>query len=96
MLLTETEVAKKLRCSRSKVKRLRLSGRLTYVPGRPVLVDEADLTDYLEKLKCRSPNSSRPTTASGTSTGQTDAAASASARARAIWLQRRLSSASGS
>ncbi|MBI2240258.1 MAG: helix-turn-helix domain-containing protein [Magnetospirillum gryphiswaldense] len=96
MLLTEAEVAKKLRCSRSKVKRLRLSGRLPYVPGRPVLVDEADLTDYLEKLKCRSPNSSKPTTASGTSIGQKDDAASASARAREAWMRRRLTSALGS
>lgn len=46
--LTEPEVAQILRCSTSKVKRLRLSGRLTYVPGRPVLIAEADLNAFIE------------------------------------------------
>mgnify|MGYP000881535323 FL=1 len=50
-LLTEPEVAEILRCSRSKIKRLRLSGALAYIPGRPVLVAETDLAEYLDRLK---------------------------------------------
>lgn len=51
ILFTEIEVAEMLRCSTSKVKRLRLSGALAYIPGRPVLVAEPDLTEYLERIK---------------------------------------------
>lgn len=50
-MLTEIEVAEALRCSASKVKRLRLSGRLAYLPGRPVLVREEDLNAYLESTR---------------------------------------------
>lgn len=50
-MLTEIEVAEALRCSASKVKRLRLSGRLAYLPGRPVLVREEDLAAYLESAR---------------------------------------------
>jgi excisionase family DNA binding protein len=50
-MLTEMEVAEALRCSASKVKRLRLSGRLAYLPGRPVLVREEDLAAYLESVR---------------------------------------------
>lgn len=49
-LLTEMEVAETLRCSPSKVKRLRLSGKLAYIPGRPPLVREEDLNEYLESM----------------------------------------------
>lgn len=48
-LLLEAEVAEILGCSRQKVKRLRLNGRLTYIPGRPVLIDEADLSAFMEE-----------------------------------------------
>lgn len=51
IFFTEIEVAEMLRCSTSKVKRLRLSGALAYIPGRPVLIAETDLTEYLERLK---------------------------------------------
>lgn len=47
-LLTEPEVAKILRCHRSKVKRLRLAGKLAYLVGRPVLIRETDLEAYIE------------------------------------------------
>jgi len=47
--LTEGEVAETLRCSTSKVKRLRLSGRLAYVPGRPVLIDVEELQRFVER-----------------------------------------------
>lgn len=50
-MLTEIEVSEVLRCSVSKVKRLRLSGRLAYLPGRPVLVREEDLNAYLESAR---------------------------------------------
>ena len=50
-LLTEPEVAEMLRCSTSKIKRLRLSGALAYIPGRPVLIAEQDLAEYLDRLK---------------------------------------------
>lgn len=49
--LTETEAAKLLRCTRSKIKELRLAGKLPYLPGPPVLIDEADLTAYVESEK---------------------------------------------
>jgi len=49
--LTEPEAAKLLRCSTSKVKRLRLAGKLTYVAGRPVLISSADLKTYLDSIK---------------------------------------------
>jgi hypothetical protein len=49
--LTEPEAAEILRCSTTKVKRLRLSGQLAYLPGRPVLIDEADLAAFIEGQK---------------------------------------------
>ena len=49
--LTEPEVADRLRCSVSKVKRLRLSGRLPFINGRPVLIDEADLLSFIASEK---------------------------------------------
>lgn len=52
-LLTESEVAEILRCSTSKVKRLRLGGHLAYVPGRRVLISEDDLNAFLEARKRR-------------------------------------------
>lgn len=51
IFFTEIEVAEMLRCSTSKIKRLRQSGALAYIPGRPVLIAETDLTEYLERLK---------------------------------------------
>lgn len=60
MLLTEIEVAEKLRCSTSKIKRLRMSGELPYLRGRPVLVDEADLIVFIEGRKRRAPPSQKP------------------------------------
>ena len=57
-LLLESEVAAALRCSTDKVKRLRLSGKLPYVPGRPVMIREADVDAYLERTLCRRQSSS--------------------------------------
>lgn len=53
-LLTEAEAAELMRCSREKIKRLRLSGTLPYLPGRPVLIDEADLIAMIDAMKGRS------------------------------------------
>lgn len=50
-LLTEPEAAEFLRCSTAKIKRLRLKGMLPFYPGRPVLIAESDLIEYLEGLK---------------------------------------------
>lgn len=50
-LLTELEVAQFLGCSKEKVKRLRLGGKLAYIPGRPVLVDRSDLEDYAASIR---------------------------------------------
>jgi hypothetical protein len=51
MYLTEKEVAERMRWTLSKVKRLRLTGKLPYVPGRPPMIDEADLEAYLAFAK---------------------------------------------
>ncbi len=60
--LTEPEVAEILRCSTSKVKRLRLGGKLTYLEGRPVLVRQEDLDAYLSSVtRGKSPASSEAT-----------------------------------
>jgi hypothetical protein len=51
MMLTEPEVAERLRCSTSKIKRLRLSGQLPYLPGRPLLIAEEDLEAFISARK---------------------------------------------
>ncbi|WP_417433401.1 helix-turn-helix domain-containing protein [Hoeflea sp.] len=91
-LLTEPEVADRLRCSTEKVKRLRLSGNLAYHKGRPVLINEKDLNTYLETIR-------QPTTVkrSPDPDGETKphppkqaGGETAAARARRKWLTRRL------
>lgn len=49
--LTESEVAKMLRVSTSAIKRRRLSGKLAYIPGRPLLISRADLAAYLATIR---------------------------------------------
>jgi hypothetical protein len=51
--LTDEEVAQRLRCTKAKVKRLRTTGKLSYLPGRPPHVDVADLEAYIEETKRR-------------------------------------------
>jgi hypothetical protein len=63
-LLTEPEVAEILRCSTSKVKRLRLGGKLTYLKGRPVLVRQQDLDAYLASVTRGKPPASTEAAAS--------------------------------
>lgn len=48
--LLESEVAARLRCSASKVKRLRLTGQIGYQMGRPVLISEDDLDAYIHSV----------------------------------------------
>lgn len=57
ILLTEQEAADRLRCKPSKVKRLRITGKLAYLPGRPPLIRLADLEIYIEQeLKRTAPD----------------------------------------
>jgi hypothetical protein len=49
--LIESEVAAILGRSSSKIKRLRLARELSYLPGRPVLIMERWLDEYLERLE---------------------------------------------
>lgn len=96
-LHTDAEVAEMLRCSPSKVKRLRLAGKIRYIPGRPALIEMDDLNLYKEQAKCRiqHPTSNDTTTAHITSTGRKAGLESASALARRLWLRRKGSSAHG-
>lgn len=45
-LLTDQQAADRMGWSRLKVQRLRLAGKLPYFPGRPALIDAADLADF--------------------------------------------------
>ena len=83
MLLTEREVADRLRCSLPKVKRLRLTGKLAYLPGRPPLVDEEDLEAYVAFAKRSSEPPPPPTPEEVSAKG----IAEARQRARMGWLQ---------
>ncbi len=51
VLLLESEVAERLRCSKVTVRRLRSTGQLAYIPGRPIRISEADLADYIERQR---------------------------------------------
>jgi len=52
-LLLEAEAAARLRRSCSHVQRLRLEGKLGYIPSRPVTIDERDLEIYVASAKVR-------------------------------------------
>src|SRR4029077_123078 len=47
LLLTQNEAAKLLHCSLKKVARLRAAGAFPWIPGRPPLIAEEDLTQWL-------------------------------------------------
>jgi hypothetical protein len=83
MFLTEREVADRLRCSLPKVKRLRITGKLTYLPGRPPLIDEEDLAAYIALAKRRSEPPPPPTPEEA----RTKVAVDARQWARLAWLQ---------
>ena len=52
-LMGELEVAAVLRCSSTKIKRLRLSGELSYLPVSPVLIAREDLDAFIERRKIK-------------------------------------------
>ena len=55
VILTEREVAERLRMSLRRVKGLRLTGKLTYIPGHPVRIFEDDLFAYQERASAGLP-----------------------------------------
>tara|TARA_R110002153_G_scaffold80035_3_gene203894 strand:- start:9 stop:305 length:297 start_codon:yes stop_codon:yes gene_type:complete len=62
-LLTQKDVAKMLNKSEDHVKRLRLAGKIPFIPGRPVLMDETDVLNYLKRAKQWNHNLARTITA---------------------------------
>ena len=48
--LTDEQAATRFGWTARKVKHLRLTGRLPYFPGRPPLIEEADLEAYVASL----------------------------------------------
>jgi hypothetical protein len=86
LFLTEREVADRLRCSLPKVKRLRLTGKLTYLPGRPPLIDEEDLAAYIALAK----RSSEPPPPPTPEEAKAERAADARQWARMAWLKRQM------
>ena len=94
-ILTEKEVADKLRCSTSKVKRLRLDGKLAYLPGRPVMIRETDLNAYIESALCRNPpieTKGRPERTPKSRVAAKEKEYDPVEAARKIWIRKRLSS----
>jgi excisionase family DNA binding protein len=87
-LLTEPEVAEILRCSTRTVARLREAGKLPYIPGRPVLIDEADLLVYIESVK--KAVDPEPKAEPGTPEYQKQINEEGYRLARKIWLKRKL------
>lgn len=52
-LLTQEEVARLLRRSVRTIARMRATGELPFLPGRPVLIRQADVENYIEgKMIC--------------------------------------------
>jgi hypothetical protein len=86
VFLTEREVADRLRCSLPKVKRLRLTGKLAYLPGRPPLVDEEDLAAYIALAK----RSSEPPPPPTPEEARAKLAEDAREWARMAWLKRQM------
>jgi hypothetical protein len=88
-LLTEAQAAETLQCRPSKIKRLRLSGQLAYIPGRPVLISQAAIVAYVERTECQSLISRKPTTGSTTPIGQTEREAKDRAWELKVLMKRR-------
>ena len=59
VLLRESEVAQRLRCSTSKVKKLRRSGQLAYIPGRPLFIIERPIA-FLERVRVEAKTTPAP------------------------------------
>lgn len=88
-LITEAEVAERLRCSVSKVRKLRYVGKLAFIPGRPVLVTEYALAEYLAEEARNRPAKGKGRTEAVEETEQ-PARLSGATRARLLWLRRRM------
>ncbi len=93
-LLTETEVAERLRCSVSKVRKLRYDGRLAFIPGRPVLVTDAAFAAFLEveeqrRARARPMSKKAQKAAAAAAEEKRTGGLSGVQLARLIWLQRR-------
>lgn len=87
-LLTDVEVGQLLRCSKAKVQRLRRAGAMPYLPGRPVLIMEKDVLEYIEGVKTKAALRAGPVPGSPEDREQRIRAAQD--RARAVWLKRKL------
>lgn len=85
-LLLEREAADRLRCSTTTIKRLRLTGQLAYIPGKPVRIEEAALAAYIARLRVPATQEPEPAAPKMTTATKQDDAA----RARRYWLKRRL------
>jgi len=53
VLMLESEVAERLRCSPQTVRRLRKAGKLAYIPGRPVKIEEGAVNAYLDEIRIK-------------------------------------------
>lgn len=80
-LLTDAEVAVILRMTPRGVGRLRLIGRIPFVPGRPPTILETDLLAYIEAAKLKKRDSAAAKVV--------DAGDKARARAQKNWRRRR-------
>lgn len=87
-LLTQAEAAERLSCTNSKVARLRKAGAIPYFPGRPVLIDEADIDAYVKRVEIAAQQSAE---AKQPRNRESDPIGDAGIRARRVWLARRLS-----
>lgn len=91
ILLTEKEVAERLRCAVSKVRRLRRTGKLAFLPGRPVLIREEDLRSYIEgALKLNPPIDKAPASKHATPQAAREKAYDPVEAARRAWILRQL------
>lgn len=53
VLMLESEVAERLRCSPRTIRKLRKTGKLAYIPGRPVKIEEAAVNAYLDEIRIK-------------------------------------------
>lgn len=51
VLLTEAEAAERLRVTAKAVKRWRLDGLISYLPGRPIYILERALTEFIDRIE---------------------------------------------
>lgn len=88
-LLTDEDMAALLRCSVSKVRKLRYVGRIAFIPGKPPLVREKDFEAFLEVERRLSPPSSGTYLPPAAPKEPPTEMEKAVARARRTWLLRK-------